>query len=56
LVNVKNQSNGTSIWVKVIGKFPDTGDKTIIKLSPRAFEKLNPSDRRIKAEISYMLL
>jgi LysM repeat protein len=55
LVNVKNQSNGTSIWVKVIGKFPDTGDKTIIKLSPRAFEKLNPSDRRIKAEISYML-
>lgn len=55
LVNVKNQSNGQSIWVKVIGKLPDTGDKVIIKLSPRAFEKLSPSDKRIRAEISYLV-
>lgn len=55
LVNVKNSSNGQSIWVKVVGKMPDIGsDKVIIKLSPRAFEKLNPSDKRIRAEISYM--
>lgn len=55
LVNVKNSSNGQSIWVKIIGKLPDIGsDRVIIKLSPRAFEKLNPSDRRIRAEISYM--
>lgn len=55
LVNVKNSSNGQSIWVKVVGKLPDIGsDKVIIKLSPRAFEKLNPSDKRIRAEISYM--
>lgn len=55
LVNVKNSSNGQSIWVKVIGKLPDMGsDRVIIKLSPRAFEKLNPSDKRIRAEISYM--
>ena len=55
LVNVKNISNGQSIWVKVIGKLPDMGsDRVIIKLSPRAFEKLNPSDKRIRAEISYM--
>jgi LysM repeat protein len=55
LVNVKNASNGQSIWVKVIGKMPDIGsDRVIIKLSPRAFEKLNPSDKRIRAEISYM--
>ncbi|MFC0184028.1 LysM repeat-containing protein [Pseudarcicella hirudinis] len=55
LVNVKNQSNGQSIWVKVIGKLPDTGDKVIIKLSPRAFEKLSPADKRIRAEISYLV-
>ena len=56
LVNVKNTSNGQSIWVKVIGKLPDIGsDRVIIKLSPRAFEKLNPSDKRIRAEISYMI-
>ena len=55
LVNVKNSSNGQSIWVKVIGKLPDIGsDRVIIKLSPRAFEKLNPSDKRIRTEISYM--
>ncbi len=55
LVNVKNTSNGQSIWVKIVGKLPDIGsDKVIIKLSPRAFEKLNPSDKRIRAEISYM--
>lgn len=55
LVNVKNSANGQSIWVKVIGKLPDIGsDRVIIKLSPRAFEKLNPADKRIRAEISYM--
>jgi len=55
LVNIKNSSNGQSIWVKIVGKLPDIGsDKVIIKLSPRAFEKLNPSDKRIRAEISYM--
>ena len=55
LVNVKNSSNGQSIWVKIVGKLLDVGsDKVIIKLSPRAFEKLNPSDKRIRAEISYM--
>ena len=55
LVNVKNSLNGQSIWVKIVGKLPDIGsDKVIIKLSPRAFEKLNPSDKRIRAEISYM--
>lgn len=55
LVNVKNVANGQSIWVKVIGRLPDLGaDKVVIKLSPRAFEKLNPVDKRIKAEINYM--
>ncbi len=55
LVNVKNSTNGQSIWVKVVGKLPDIGsDKVIIKLSPRAFEKLNPSDKRIRTEINYM--
>ncbi|MFY7827756.1 MAG: LysM peptidoglycan-binding domain-containing protein [Flectobacillus sp.] len=55
LVNVKNVANGQSIWVKVIGRLPDLGgDKVVIKLSPRAFEKLNPVDKRIKAEINYL--
>lgn len=57
LINVKNFSNGQTIWVKVIGKLPPAAanDKVIIKLSPRAFEKLNPIDNRIRAELNYML-
>lgn len=55
LVNVKNVANGQSIWVKVVGKLPDIGsDKVIIKLSPRAFEKLNPTEKRIRTELNYM--
>ena len=55
LINVKNVANGQSIWVKVVGKLPDLGsDKVIIKLSPRAFEKLNPTEKRIRAELNYM--
>lgn len=55
LVNVKNIANGQSIWVKVVGKLPDIGsDKVIIKLSPRAFEKLNPTEKRIRTELNYM--
>jgi len=57
LINVKNFSNGQTIWVKVIGKLPPgaANDKVIIKLSPKAFEKLNPIDNRIRAELSYMI-
>ena len=57
LVQVRNEFNNQSIWVKVIGKLPDTGinDKILIKLSARAFEKLSPQDRRFRAEVSYLV-
>lgn len=55
LINVKNFSNGQTIWVKVVGKLPPANDKIIIKLSPRAFDKLNPVDSRIRVELNYML-
>lgn len=56
LVQVRNDSNNQSIWVKVIGRLPNTGvnDKILIKLSARAFEKLSPVDRRFRAEVSYI--
>ena len=55
LVLVKNLANGQSIWVKVIGRLPNTDSKLIIKLSPKAFERLNAVDKRIRAEISYLV-
>ena len=53
LIQVRNEANGLSVWVKVIGKLPESGE-TIIKISPKAFEKLQPRDKRIRAEISYV--
>ncbi|MFL0162672.1 septal ring lytic transglycosylase RlpA family protein [Aquirufa salirivi] len=55
LVLVKNLANNQSIWVKVIGRLPNTDNKVIIKLSPKAFERLNAIDKRIRAEISYLV-
>ncbi len=55
LVLVKNLANNQSIWVKVIGRLPNSDGKLIIKLSPKAFERLNAVDKRIRAEISYLL-
>ncbi|MGV3560431.1 LysM peptidoglycan-binding domain-containing protein [Larkinella arboricola] len=57
LILVRNDMNQQSIWVKVIGRLPDTSvnDKVIVKISARAFEKLSPVDRRFRAEVSYLL-
>ncbi|GAA4397165.1 hypothetical protein GCM10023187_06180 [Nibrella viscosa] len=56
LVQVRNDVNNQVVWVKIIGKLPDTGvnDRIIIKLSARAFEKLSPHDRRFRAEVNYL--
>jgi LysM repeat protein len=53
LVQVKNSTNGASVWVKVVGKLP-AGD-AIIRLSPKSFEKLQARDKRIRVDISYVL-
>lgn len=57
LVQVRNDVNNQSIWVKVIGRLPDTGvnDRILIKLSARAFAKLSPTDRRFRTEVSYII-
>ncbi|GAB4023469.1 DPBB and LysM peptidoglycan-binding domain-containing protein [Spirosoma koreense] len=57
LVQVRNEFNNQSIWVKVIGRLPNTGinDKILIKLSTQAFAKLSPTDRRFRAEVSYIV-
>lgn len=57
LVQVRNDINNASLWVKVIGKLPDTGvnDRILIKLSAKAFEKLSPNQQRFRAEVTYMV-
>lgn len=57
LIQVKNLTNNRSVQVRVIGRLPDTGinDKYVIKISPKAFDKLNPIDKKIRAELNYSL-
>ena len=57
LVQVRNEFNNQSLWVKVIGRLPNTGinDKILIKLSTQAFSKLSPQDLRFRAEVSYIV-
>lgn len=57
LVLVRNEFNNQLVWVKVVGRLPDTGvnDKILIKLSQQAFAKLSPEDRRFRAEVSYIV-
>lgn len=57
LVQVRNEFNNQSLWVKVVGRLPNTGinDKILIKLSTQAFSKLSPEDQRFRAEVSYIV-
>lgn len=57
LVQVKNETNGASVWVKVIGRLPalDQNENVIIKLSPRAMARVSPVDKKFRAKINYSL-
>lgn len=52
LVIVKNEANGQSVWVKVIGKLSESSN-AIVKISPKAYERLLTKDRRIKVTTTY---
>lgn len=57
MITVKNENNGQIVYVKVIGKLPEAAiaEHVIIRLSPKAFEKLSPNDpKKVRAEISYV--
>ena len=56
IMQVKNMMNGQSVYVRVIGQLPDTGenDNILVRLSPRAVAKLGTSDAKFRVETSYV--
>lgn len=58
IIKVTNKMNGKSVFVKVVGVLPDTGenDKVIIKISDTAVERLGALDRHFQVDLSYGLL
>jgi LysM repeat protein len=55
VLQVKNLMNNQKIYVRIVGKLPDTGinDNVMIRLTPVAFEKLGIIDKRALVEIIY---
>jgi len=56
ILQVKNVSNNQSVYVRVVGKMPETAtnDKVIVKLSNRAYQKLAATNNQFRVEVSYM--
>ena len=56
IMEVKNMLNGQTVYVRVIGQLPDTGenDNILVRLSPRAVAKLGTTDAKFRVETSYV--
>jgi LysM repeat protein len=57
LIQVRNETTSATVWVKVIGRLPelDQNQNVIIKLSPKAMDRVSPIDKRFRAKINYSL-
>jgi LysM repeat protein len=56
IMQVRNIMNGQSVYVRVIGQLPDTGENSniLVRLSRRAVQKLATPDSRFRVETSYV--
>ncbi len=56
IMQVKNAMNGLYVYVRVIGKLPNTGENNniLVRISPRAVQKLGTSDGRFRVETNYI--
>ena len=57
LIHVRNVYNQEEIYVKVVGRIPNTSvnEDILIKLSLRAFERISPNSKRFRAELNYKI-
>lgn len=55
IMRVKNEENDLTIFARVVGTLPDTGDnsKLVIKLSQAAFDQLKAVNQRFPVEVLY---
>jgi LysM repeat protein len=56
IMQVKNAMNSQVVYVRVIGKLPETGanDRVIVRISKKAYQKLGAVDQKFRVEVSYM--
>lgn len=55
ILKVRNEMNNREVFVRVIGKLPDTAltDKIIIRISRSAYDRLGAIDPRFRVEVTY---
>jgi LysM repeat protein len=55
ILKVKNEMNNREVFVRVMGKLPDTvlTDKLVIKISKSAYDRLGAIDPRFRVEVTY---
>lgn len=55
ILKVRNEMNNREVFVRVMGKLPDTGlnEKLIIKISKSAYDRLGAIDQRFRVEVTY---
>lgn len=55
ILKVRNEMNNREVFVRVIGKLPDTAlnDKLIIKISRSAYDRLGAIDQRFRVEVTF---
>jgi len=56
IMQVKNEMNNQTVFVRVVGPIPPTGDneKLILKISKKAYDRLGAVDNRFPVEVSYI--
>ena len=56
IMQVKNEMNGQSVFVRIVGSIQDTGDnsKVLLMISKKAYDRLGAIDRRFPVQISYI--
>lgn len=55
IIKLTNRMNNNSVFVKVVGPLPDTGDNNsiIIKITQAAAQRIGALDQKFTAELSY---
>lgn len=55
ILKVKNEMNNREVFVRVMGKLPDTAltNKLVIKISRSAYDRLGAIDPRFRVEVTY---
>jgi LysM repeat protein len=56
IMQVKNTMNNQTVFVRVVGALPNTGenDKILLKISKKAFDRLGAVDAKFPVEISFV--